>query len=205
MRKANYPRLNLPPCQVSFFPLEHILGKAYRTDDDSKKLRRMLCKTELPCTNKPEDYRLKVIRLSDEALVYDDLRKQWLPLTPEEWVRQHFIAHLIRDLGYPPSLMMNEVPLELGLVDKRIDSVLYSPKQRLQPLPRMTMLIEYKAPHIKLSNQVLEQLIRYNYMARAPYLIISNGMEHKAYRIDYDQMQYELIYEIPSYDEIKEL
>lgn len=205
MRKTNYPRLNLPSCQVSPISVERVLSGNKESRKENKDIRRILIRTRMPASNRPENYHIKLTQLSDELFVYDDLRQQWLLLTPEEWVRQHFVAYLIRDLGYPPSLMMNEVTLDCGSVNKRIDTVLYSTNQCLSSQPKMTMLIEYKATHIPLSNIVLEQIVRYNYIAHAPYLIISNGLEHQVYHIDYEAMSYRLCDEIPRYSDIKDL
>lgn len=205
MRKANYPRLNLPPCEVSPISLTELLGAVYHSGEDKASTECKLQASHPAKTNHPIDYRLKLTMLAGEPFVYDDLRELWLPLTPEEWVRQHFVAHLIRDLGYPSGLMMNEVGLKLGSVDKRIDSVLYSRKPSCRVSPRMTMIMEYKAPHIRLSPKVLEQVLRYNYATHAAYITLSNGLDHQVYRIDYEGQSYELLAQIPSYSELKDL
>lgn len=203
MRKANYPQLNLPPCQVSPLLLSSLLGTDYIENGCKIAIERNLRGTHPPKSNTPADYRLKLTMLEGSPLVYDDLRKLWLPLTPEEWVRQHFVAHLIRDLGYPAELMMNEVSLKIGAVDKRIDSVLYSRRPSLGPLPCMAMIMEYKAPQVGLTPHVLEQALRYNYATHAAYIAISNGLEHQLYRIDYVGQTYEILEHIPPYTELK--
>lgn len=205
MRKANFPRLSLPPCDVHAQPLHAFLGADLPKCRDRAAILGALQHTRPPKTNRPADYRLKLTLVCDTPYVYDDLREQWLLLTPEEWVRQHFVAHLIRDLGYPPELMMNEVALRLGTVDKRIDSVVYSRRLGDGHLPRMAMIVEYKAPHIRLSPEVLEQALRYNYATHASYLALSNGLEHQVYHIDYERSGYEVLPHIPPYSALKDI
>ncbi|MDO4707358.1 MAG: type I restriction enzyme HsdR N-terminal domain-containing protein [Porphyromonadaceae bacterium] len=205
MRKANYPRLNLPACEICPIPLRDILGTNYCEEEGNSSIQRKLLNSHPPKTNSPTSYKLKITFLNEAPLVYDDLRQLWLSLTPEEWVRQHFTAHLIRDLGYPIQLMMNEVSLKLDTVDKRIDSVVYNRKQEGRNHGRMAMILEYKAPHIPLSPKVLEQALRYNYATHARYIVISNGLEHQVYHIDYETMAYEVLRYIPLYETIKNI
>ena len=130
------------------------------------------------------DYRLRLRKEEGKTYIYDDLRQRFVTLTPEEWVRQHFVHYLMEHLGYPRELMMNEVTIQVGLTTKRCDTLLYS----RQLTPRV--LIEYKAPHIRITDRVLQQILRYNYTLRVPYLILSNGLEHFACRLDYEQGSY---------------
>ena len=89
--------------------------------------------------------------------VLDPLRGKWVALTPEEWVRQHFVAHLTENLGYPAALMGNEVPLTLNGTSRRCDTVLFS-SEGLRPV----MIVEYKAPHVEITQRVFDQIVRYN-------------------------------------------
>lgn len=133
---------------------------------------------------------------ADKIYVWDVLRNKSIRLTPEEWVRQHFVHYLIEHLGYPEGLLMNEVSLEVGGVKRRSDTVLYT--RQLAP----QMIIEYKAPDISLSERVLNQILRYNFSLRVPFLILSNGLEHTAYHIDYEHQTYETLQAIPHYTEL---
>lgn len=133
---------------------------------------------------------------ADKIYVWDVLRNKSIRLTPEEWVRQHFVHYLIEHLGYPKGLLMNEVSLEVGGVKRRSDTVLYT--RQLAP----QMIIEYKAPDISLSERVLNQILRYNFSLRVPFLILSNGLEHTAYHIDYEHQTYETLQAIPHYTEL---
>lgn len=141
-------------------------------------------------------YAIALDRQDETLKVWDDLRRKWVRLTPEEWVRQHFIHFLIDHLGYPAQLLGNEVGLRLGGSKLRVDSILYDTQLR----PKM--LIEYKAPSVALSQQVLEQALRYNYKLEVPYLILSNGLEHVAYHINYKDHSYTVLDHIPHYKDI---
>lgn len=111
--------------------------------------------------------------------VYDPLRVKWVELTPEEHVRQAFTAHLIQDLGYPAARMGNEVSLRLNGTLRRSDTVVYGRDRR--PL----MIVEYKAPHIPVTQKVFEQVVRYNIILKARILVVSNGLRHHAVKVDY--------------------
>ena len=141
--------------------------------------------------------RLRLEQREGKPYVYDDLRRKFVRLTPEEWVRQHFVRYLIDDLGYPQPLMQNEVALRLGETVKRCDTLLYDKALRPQ------MIREYKAPHVTLTETVLQQIVRYNYVLRVPYLVLSNGLEHLLCRIDYEQMTYAFLSEFPPYDRLE--
>ena len=100
--------------------------------------------------------RLRLEQREGKPYVYDELRRKFVRLTPEEWVRQHFVHYLIDVLGYPQPLMQNEVALRLGETSKRCDTLLYDKALRPQ------MILEYKAPHVALTETVLQQIVRYN-------------------------------------------
>ena len=141
--------------------------------------------------------RLRLEQREGKPYVYDDLRRKFVRLTPEEWVRQHFVRYLIDDLGYPQPLMQNEVALRLGETIKRCDTLLDDKALRPQ------MILEYKAPHVTLTETVLQQIVRYNYVLRVPYLVLSNGLEHLLCRIDYEKMTYAFLSEFPPYDRLE--
>ena len=129
-------------------------------------------------------------------MVYDPLRRKGVALTPEEGVRQGIVRHLIDKLGYPPELMGNEVALRVGKLSRRCDTLVVAPDQ--SPL----MIIEYKAPSIRLSDAVLEQIYRYNSVLRVPVLVITNGRSIYAYLVGYDGEETRLLPRLPSYPEL---
>lgn len=128
--------------------------------------------------------------------VFDILRRRYIRLTPEEWVRQHFVHFLIHHKGYPQGMLANEVSLSLNQTSKRCDTVLYG----LDAQPRM--IIEYKAPHIELTQRVFDQISRYNIVLHVPYLIVSNGLQHYCCHVDYAQNSYRFLRDIPRYEEL---
>ena len=129
------------------------------------------------CLNLPP-VDLNIRRQDNKDYVFDRLRKQHVRLTQEEWVRQHFIHYLIHDKHYPEGLLANEVCISLGLVTRRCDTVLYD--SFLQP----RMIIEYKAPSVSISQKTFDQIMRYNYRLKVPWLIVSNGVKHYCCRVD---------------------
>lgn len=119
-----------------------------------------------------------------------------MALTPEEWVRQHFIHYLIEHKGYPVSLMGNEVFLKSGSKTLRADSVLYD--RNLHP----KMIMEYKAPTVAITQAVFDQIAAYNILLHVDYLVVSNGMQHFCCKIDYEQRRYTFLKDIPDYKEL---
>ncbi|MBQ8715974.1 MAG: type I restriction enzyme HsdR N-terminal domain-containing protein [Prevotella sp.] len=128
--------------------------------------------------------------------IFDFLRRRFVKLTPEEWVRQHFVHWLIEQKGYPKGLLGNEIELQAGEKKVRCDSILYDNNARPQ------MIIEYKAPTVALSQKVFDQISTYNLLLHVDYLMVSNGMEHYCCRMNYGQKSYEFLREIPDYETI---
>ncbi|MDD2798673.1 MAG: type I restriction enzyme HsdR N-terminal domain-containing protein [Bacteroidales bacterium] len=137
------------------------------------------------------------IRESDGKLaIFDEIRKKYVALTPEEWVRQHFIYFLISDKNYPKSLIANEISIKLNNTSKRCDSVIYD--RNFNPL----VIVEYKAPEIEITQAVFDQISRYNIVFKVPYLIVSNGLVHYCCHIDYTLNKTTFLSEIPLYESI---
>ncbi|MDR2520900.1 MAG: type I restriction enzyme HsdR N-terminal domain-containing protein [Bacteroidales bacterium OttesenSCG-928-I14] len=143
----------------------------------------------LPPTN------LNIKKKSDKKYVFDRLRKQYVCLTPEEWVRQHFINYLIRYKNYPEGLLTNEIHIKVGKIICRCDTVLYNISLRAQ------MIIEYKSPITVLTRKCFEQIIRYNMNLKVSWLIISNGMQHYCCRINKNG-EYTFLKKIPEYSDL---
>jgi predicted type IV restriction endonuclease len=124
------------------------------------------------------------------------LRRKYVALTPEEWVRQHFVHYLIEHKGYPAGLIGNEVELNVGEKKLRCDTILYNKVAQPQ------MIIEYKAPQIKLQQKTFDQISAYNLLLKVDYLIVSNGMQHICCRMDYENQKYCFLEDIPNYQEL---
>lgn len=136
----------------------------------------------------------KVKEKDGKRIIFDPVRRKYVALTPEEWVRQHFVNYLITDKGYPKELLANEVPLKLNGTSKRCDTVAYN--RFLTPL----MIVEYKAPHIEITSSVFDQIVRYNMVLHVRYLAVSNGISHFCCKIDYENLTYSFLEGIPEYN-----
>lgn len=138
-------------------------------------------------------YEVKVRGTRERPEVLDFLRRRYVALTPEEWVRQHFTHWLVEHKGYPKGLMGNEIELRIGEKRLRCDSILY----RQDTSPRM--IIEYKAPTVKIKQQVFDQITAYNLLLHVDYLVVSNGLQHFCCRMDYANQRYDFLTDIPDY------
>ena len=141
-------------------------------------------------------YEKKITKKDDKPFILDVIRRQYVALTPEEWVRQNFVHYLIEYKGYPQSLMANEVQLKLNGMSRRCDTVVYDRTLR----PRV--IVEYKAPSVSITQKVFEQICRYNMVLQVDYLIVSNGLAHYCCRIDYPTRSYTFLQEIPEYKDL---
>ena len=140
----------------------------------------------------------KITKKDDKPFILDVIRRQYVALTPEEWVRQHFVHFLINHKGFPHSLMANEVQLKLNGMSRRCDTVAYDRALR----PRV--IVEYKAPSVTITQQVFDQICRYNMVLQVDYLIVSNGLAHYCCKVDYNTRSYSFLKEVPSWNEIEE-
>ena len=138
-------------------------------------------------------YALKVRESDGRRQIFDFLRRRYVALTPEEWVRQHFVHYLVEHKGYPKGLMGNEIELRVGEKRLRCDTVLYN--KVMQPV----MIMEYKAPDVELTEQVFAQIISYNALLQARWLVMSNGRQHLCCRLDYEKREYSCVRDIPEY------
>ena len=138
-------------------------------------------------------YATKIVLRDGKNMIWDVIRRKYVALTPEEWVRQHFVHFLIEHKGYPASLLANEVPLTLNGTSRRCDTVLYD--RTLSP----RMIIEYKAPHVSITQKVFDQICRYNLVFHVDYLIVSNGLSHYCGCMDYANDSYHFLSEVPEY------
>lgn len=129
--------------------------------------------------------------------VFDPLRAKYVALTPEEYVRQHFTAWLTGNLGYPKSLVSNEVSIKLNNTRRRCDTVVF--RSDGSPL----MIVEYKAPTVTINQEVFDQIARYNLVLRSRYLVVSNGLNHYCCEMQYDSNSYTFLPEIPEYGRTK--
>lgn len=141
-------------------------------------------------------YEIKLREQGDKREIFDFLRRRFVALTPEEWVRQHFVHFLVEHKGYPKGLLANELELRVGEKRLRCDTVLYN--NVLQP----RMIIEYKSPTVAISQRVFDQISVYNMLLHVDYLVVSNGVHHYCCRMDYGSRSYEFLEDIPAYSSL---
>ena len=141
-------------------------------------------------------YPAKILKRNGKNVIFDTLRQKYVALTPEEWVRQHFVHFLTDFKGYPKGLLANEIQLDLNSTKKRCDTVLFNKDLSAR------MIVEYKAPNIEITQAVFDQITRYNMVLKVEYLIVSNGIRHYCCRIDYNTMQYTFLPDIPAFTEL---
>ena len=135
-------------------------------------------------------------RLKQEAgktYIFDELRKRFLLLTPEEWVRQHLVKYLIGEKKYPRTLIKLEGGLKLNSLQKRSDILLFNGGGE------KLMLVECKAPSVKISQETFDQVARYNFVHRVKILVVSNGLQHFCCEVDLEKGDYSFLRDIPEY------
>jgi hypothetical protein len=140
-------------------------------------------------------YSFRVTGREGSEMIFDAIRKKWVRLTPEEWVRQNFVRYLIEEGGYPPGLIGIEVMFRLNNLRKRADILVHN--RRGEPV----MIVECKAPDVPVAEneKVREQIGVYNMEFRVPYVMITNGITHYSFRYDADSNKYEYMLVIPLY------
>lgn len=139
----------------------------------------------------PYDYKLR--KKEEKLYIFDILRKKYVYLTPEEWVRQHFVHFLINQYQYPKALMKAEAGLKYNNLPKRTDLVIFD--RQGKPF----IVVECKDVFVPLTQTVFEQAARYNYILKAPYLIVVNGLDYHCCQIDHATQTYQFLQDIPRY------
>tara|TARA_B100000768_G_C11230747_1_gene354935 strand:- start:491 stop:934 length:444 start_codon:yes stop_codon:yes gene_type:complete len=138
-------------------------------------------------------YNFKIKSNENKTLIFDIIRKKYMVLTPEEWVRQHFIAFLIEEKKYPTSLIAVEKQLTINNRKKRTDVLIFNADGKPD------IIVECKAPNIKINQDTFDQIAKYNLKLKANFLIITNGLEHFYCKMDFKNETYIFLKEIPSY------
>jgi len=125
--------------------------------------------------------------------IFDKIRRKYVVLTPEEWVRQNFVSFLIEQLNYPSSLMAIEAKVNINGLSQRADIVVYNTMRK--PL----LIVECKAPKVKITQAVFDQAARYNIKLRTKLLVVTNGLNHYCASIADDGINYQFLEQIPAY------
>ncbi len=150
----------------------------------------LLCPLNLP------PYPFQITERNKQFFLFDEIRKKTLLITPEEWVRQHFIQYLMLQKKYPKSLIQLEGSLKLNGQSKRSDILIFNSQGE------KILLVECKAPSVKITQTVFDQIARYNIVHRVPLLAVTNGLEHFYCKIDFEQEKYFFVDKLPDYEEL---
>ena len=139
-------------------------------------------------------YSFKVKTIENKRMIFDSFRGKYVPLTPEELVRQNILQFLVQEKKFPKSWISNEVTVELNQMRKRCDTVVFN--KNSQPL----LIAEYKAPNVAITQETFDQIATYNFKLNVDYLIVSNGISHYCCKINYADHKYVFYKEIPSFE-----
>ena len=138
-------------------------------------------------------YSFRFKNSENKVAIFDEIRKKFIIVTPEEWVRQHVVQFLLQDKKYPKSHINVEKLLKINNLNKRYDVVVYKPDGNI------TILIECKAPGVKISQSTFDQIARYNMTLNADYLMVTNGLNHYFCKMDYQNEKYDFLKDLPEY------
>ncbi|MBT8262520.1 MAG: type I restriction enzyme HsdR N-terminal domain-containing protein [Bacteroidia bacterium] len=139
-------------------------------------------------------YKFRFKNRENKPLIFDVVRKKFVVLTPEEWVRQHCVQFLHHQLNFPLSLINVEKQIKVHSTTKRYDIVVFKPDGSIH------LIVECKAPKISISQETFDQVARYNFVLQASYLMVTNGLTHYYCIMDYDESRYHFLKELPPYD-----
>lgn len=140
-----------------------------------------------------KEYSFRFKNRENKPLIFDVIRKKFLVLTPEEWVRQHTLQYLIQELNIPQSLINVEKQIRVHDTIKRYDIVVYNSDGSLH------IIVECKAPKVKITQSTFDQIARYNFALQSSFLMITNGLEHYFCRMDYEEERYAFLENLPQY------
>ena len=140
------------------------------------------------------NYNFRFKNNENKVSIFDEIRKKFIILTPEEWVRQHVVQFLMVEKKYPKSLINVEKVLKVNDLRKRYDVVVFNPNGSIH------ILVECKAPEVKIDQTTFDQIARYNLTLKATYLMVSNGLKHYFCQMDFENEKYHFLQDIPVYE-----
>ena len=138
-------------------------------------------------------YSFRFKNSENKVSIFDSVRKKFILLTPEEWVRQHVVEFLLVEKKYPKSLINVEKTVKVNGMNKRYDIVVFNPNGSI------FLLIECKAPEIKIDQKTFDQIARYNLSLNAQYLMVTNGLNHYFCQMDFENEKYTFLKELPEF------
>ncbi|TVZ59963.1 type I restriction and modification enzyme subunit R-like protein [Flavobacteriaceae bacterium MAR_2010_105] len=130
----------------------------------------------------------------NKPLIFDDIRKKFVVLQPEEWVRQHCVQYLVHQKKYPKTLINVEKELKVNSLKKRYDIVIFNPDGSIH------LIVECKSPKVTINQDAFDQIARYNLTLSATYLMVTNGINHYYCQMDFEQESYIFLNDIPDYN-----
>lgn len=139
-------------------------------------------------------YSFRLKNSENKVSIFDDIRKKFIILTPEEWVRQHTVQFLLQEKNYPKSYLNVEKLIKINDISKRYDVVVF------QPNGEIFLLIECKAPEVNITQNTFDQIARYNLKLHAKYLMVTNGVNHYFCQMDFEKEQYIFLKELPAFN-----
>lgn len=141
-------------------------------------------------------YSFNIKLIEQRKYIFDFIRKKFVILTPEEWVRQNFLKYLVDEKKYPASLIAVEMEFKLNKLSKRSDAVIYNKSGN------PVLIVECKAASVKIDQKVFDQIARYNMKLNVEFLVVTNGLDHFCCKIDYENQKYYFLREVPEYKQI---
>lgn len=129
-------------------------------------------------------------------MILDPVRRKFVKLTPEEWVRQNFIQYLVNAGKYPAGLMKVETMFSLNKLKRRTDILIHN--RSGEPV----MIVECKEPDVKIDDKVFDQIVNYNMEFKVPYIVVTNGIDHYACKIDHQKKTWEFLLTLPLYEDL---
>jgi len=187
--------------KLEYFPLKflilfYVYRLIYLIVTILQLLNKLAClHMKHPPLNLPS-YPLPIKVEQDKHWVFDSIRKKYLVLTPEEWVRQHFVWFLIYECGCPKNLIAVEMGLRVHQMRRRSDIVVFNKRGKA------CLIVECKAPHIRINQKTFDQIAQYNIQLQVKYLVVSNGLQHYCCYVDWDNKSYHFIENVPHYAQI---
>ena len=138
-------------------------------------------------------YNFRFKNSANKVSIFDEIRKKFIILTPEEWVRQHVVQFLLEEKKYPKSLINVEKVLKVNGLRKRYDVVVFNSDGSI------FILIECKAPEVKIAQTTFDQIARYNMTMKSEFLMVTNGLNHYFCQMDFENEKYQFLPELPMY------
>ncbi|EKT3965961.1 type I restriction enzyme HsdR N-terminal domain-containing protein [Flavobacterium psychrophilum] len=138
-------------------------------------------------------YTFRFKNSENKVSIFDEIRKKFIVLTPEEWVRQNVICFLLEEKKYPKSYINVEKIIKINGITKRYDIVVFEPNGKI------FLLIECKAPEVPISQNTFDQIARYNIVLEAKYLMVTNGLNHYFCKMDFENQKYLFLKELPEF------